>query len=117
MSAAKHTPMVVAAARVLCKRGADECNVDFEDSWKVHGNSYLEDARLALEAAAAPELLEALHHARAHILIDRTALSDTHMNPVTNTVDDEDGIEGLAQYDAVLAVIDAVIAKATGSEE
>lgn len=57
---AKHATMVVAAARALCKRGAEQCNVDFEDDWKVYGDSYLEDAEAALQAAAVPELLAAL---------------------------------------------------------
>lgn len=56
----KHTPMVVAAARVLCRRGAEQCCVDFEDSWKLYGEDYLEDARQALDAAGVPELLEVL---------------------------------------------------------
>ncbi len=51
---AVHSPDVVAAARVLCKRGAEICNVDEADSWKAYGADYLEDAALAL-AAAAPE--------------------------------------------------------------
>ena len=52
--------MVVAAARVLCKRGAEQCNVDFDDSWKVYGDMYLEDAKAVLEAVGAPELLSEL---------------------------------------------------------
>lgn len=79
----------------------------------IDGPETAANARLI---AAAPELLEALRVARDCILLDRTALADTHMNPVTNTVDDEDGAEGLAQYDAVLSVIDAAIAKATGEQ-
>lgn len=51
--------MVVAAARVLCARGAALCNVDAEDSWKVHGDGFLEDAAAALYAAGMTELLEA----------------------------------------------------------
>ena len=50
-------PMVVAAARVLCKRSAEQCNVDAHDNWKVYGDDYLADAAAALDAAAAPDLL------------------------------------------------------------
>jgi len=57
---AQHTPMVVAAARALCKRAADECNVDFDDAWKVYGQEHLADAQSALDAAGAPDLLAAL---------------------------------------------------------
>lgn len=60
MTANKHTPMVVAAARALCRRNSELCNVDFEDNWKLFGDGFLMDAQLALESAAAPELLEAL---------------------------------------------------------
>ena len=62
MSAA-HTPMVVAAARVLCNRMADACEVDYEDSWKTYGDDYLDDAKAALDAAGVPDLLEALQYA------------------------------------------------------
>ena len=57
---AKHTPMVVAAARVLAQRAAAQCNVDAEDNWKVYGEDYLQEAEAALNAAGAPELLAAL---------------------------------------------------------
>ena len=43
--------MVVAAARMLSDRQAAECNVDCGDMWKLHGNDFLDDARVALEAA------------------------------------------------------------------
>jgi hypothetical protein len=42
---------VTAAARVLCKRNADACGVNFEDSWKVYGGDFKDDARAALAAA------------------------------------------------------------------
>ena len=56
---------------------------------------------------------EALRAARDCILLDRTALADTHMNPATNT-GDEDGQAGLDEYDAVLAKIDAALSDLTG---
>ena len=55
-----HTSMVVAAARALNSRAAEQCNVDPEDQWKVYGEAFLQDAEAALTAAAAPELLKAL---------------------------------------------------------
>lgn len=57
MSGAQHTPMVVAAARVLCERNAEQCNVNFEDSWKFYSDDFLADAQAMLDAAGAPELL------------------------------------------------------------
>lgn len=57
---AVHTPMVVSAARVLCRRMADACEFDHEDAWKDYGNDYLDDAKAALDAAGALELLTAL---------------------------------------------------------
>lgn len=76
MSAAKHTPMVVAAARALCKRGAEQCNVDFEDSWKVYGDLYLEDAQAALQAANAQELIRALKECAAVCAGEMTTKND-----------------------------------------
>lgn len=57
MSAA---PMVVAAARALCKSASDACNVDFEDNWKIYSETYLADAQAAIEATGALGLLAAL---------------------------------------------------------
>ena len=56
-------------------------------------------------------LTEALKLARGCILMDRTALADAHMCPVTNEVDAE-GRDGVADYDAVLSVIDAALSAA-----
>lgn len=78
-----------------------------------------EDVRLTDDAIAAKlrlmkaagQLRDALVAARALIWTDRQSLSDTHMDPVTNEVD-EDGAEGVAEYDAVLAQIDAALAEA-----
>jgi len=64
--------------------------------------------------AAAPDLLAAMMGARKQIATDRKVLRDCHMNPTTGVVDDAHGIDGLREYDAVLATIDAAIAKATG---
>lgn len=61
----------------------------------------------------APYLMDAVRAARACIQQDRAALADVHMNPATNTVDDE-GAEGLAEYDAVLQQIDAAIQRCEG---
>lgn len=74
VSGAKYGPMVVAAARVLCKRSAEQCNVDFQDSWKFYSEDYLADDAAALDAAAAPELLEALT-----TLHDKTAELIAHL--------------------------------------
>jgi hypothetical protein len=97
---AKHTPMVVAAARVLAQRAAAQCNVDAEDNWKVYGEDYLREAEAALNAAGAPELLEALQQAKAEI----------------EWWQDEHGCCAGASTEA-LAQIDAAIAKATGGAQ
>lgn len=76
MSAALNA-MVVAAARALCKRGAEQCNVNFEDSWKLYGNDYLEDARTAFKAASVDDLLDTvvrLEYAAMDITCERTTI-------------------------------------------
>ncbi len=55
-----HTPMAVAAAKALCRRGAEQCGVDADDSWKIYGEDWLADAATMLDACGAAELLEAL---------------------------------------------------------
>jgi len=59
---AAHSKMVVKAARVLCKRNSEMCGVNADDNWKTYGDEWLADAQAALDAAAAPELLEALQN-------------------------------------------------------
>ena len=81
----KHTPMVVAAAKALCRRGAEQCCVDFDDSWKVYGDEYLTDAQATLEAAGVPALLAALQSAAdslAQMALDRNdqELADLALN-------------------------------------
>lgn len=66
-------------------------------------------AEVHAKDARIEELREALSAARDCILIDRAALADCHMDPVTNEVDAE-GASGVAEYDAVLAQIDAALA-------
>lgn len=44
---------IVAGARCLADRSAAICNVDREDNWKIYGEDFLQDFRLALEAAQA----------------------------------------------------------------
>lgn len=51
---------------------------------------------------------DALRAARACILIDRTALADAHFDHGLGRVDD-DGQDGMDEYDAVLAQIDAAL--------
>ena len=61
-------------------------------------------------------LVCALLSAREVISMDRQCLADTHMDTTTNEVD-EDGKAGVADYDEVLAEIDAALAKAGASDE
>jgi hypothetical protein len=52
--------MVVAAARAICKLNSDSCGVNDDDNWKQYGETFLEDARAALDAAGAFKLRDAL---------------------------------------------------------
>lgn len=78
--AATPSPMVVAAARELCKRASEDCNLDFEDNWKIYGGDFLADAEAALKAAGAPELLEALQEI-ADDYADRFDMDSPSTNP------------------------------------
>jgi len=44
---------VLAAARELCKIHAGQCQVDEQDTWKVYGDQFKDDARAALTVAFA----------------------------------------------------------------
>lgn len=55
-----YTPMEVRAAQAICRLNALACNVDHDDSWKQYSEDFLTDARVVLNAVAAPELLGAL---------------------------------------------------------
>jgi hypothetical protein len=61
------------------------------------------------------ELLAALEVARLRIAIDREALFDCHKDRTTNTVTDELGLRGLAEYDDALCAIKSATASAKGS--
>lgn len=63
---------------------------------------------------AAPRLLAALHKARACIQLDRTAMADCAMRPDGSI--EEDQQPAIAEYDEVLAEIDAAIAEAEGAQ-
>jgi hypothetical protein len=54
---------------------------------------------------------EALKAARESIAADRECLFSCHVSPVSGAVEDRAGLEGLAEYDAVLALIDAALAE------
>jgi len=58
------------------------------------------------------ELLAALSVARARIDLDRETLFDCHKDFSTNTVTDDLGKSGLAEYDATLHTIDDAIGRA-----
>lgn len=60
MADAKHTPMVVAAAREMCRLASQMCGVDNDDNWKTYGEGYLAEAASVLEAAGLPALLSEL---------------------------------------------------------
>lgn len=97
---AQHTPMVVAAARAMNKRMAEQCNVDADDQWKLYGDDMLSDAKAILDAAGAIDLLSAL----------KTMLTAT-------TDDGKESFPG--HYAAFLEIVAkprarAAIAKATG---
>ena len=60
------------------------------------------------------ELLAALEVARLRIAIDREELFDCHKDRTTNTVTDELGLRGLAEYDDALCAIKSATARAKG---
>lgn len=97
-----HSPMVVAAARELCKRASEVCNVDFEDNWKIYGSDFIADAKAALDACGAPELLEALQAAEQKLV---------ELEHAVGGGDDEFYVEG-----AILKAR-AAIARATGEAQ
>jgi hypothetical protein len=81
------------------------CSAETTDLSEAEANALLQ--------AAAPDMLEALLDARQCIHLDRVALADAHTGPDGL---DEDGALAVGDYDAVLARIDAAIAKATGEQ-
>lgn len=60
------------------------------------------------------ELLAALEVARLRIAIDREELFDCHKDRTTNTVTDELGLRGLAEYDDALCAIKSATASVKG---
>ena len=68
--------MVVAAARVLSQRNAEQCGIDAADMWKQYGEDFIADAQAALNAAALAELLAACLNARDMLATDRQAFVD-----------------------------------------
>lgn len=56
----QYTPMVVAAAKALCKRNADGGGINYDDNWRLYSSEWLADAQAAIDASGAHDLLEAL---------------------------------------------------------
>ena len=56
----KHTPMIVKAARALCRHASTECGVNEADNWAIYSDEFLADAEVVLHAVGAQQLLEAL---------------------------------------------------------
>lgn len=69
MPQAKHSPMVIAAARALCKRYADDCCVELEYAWNLYRDDHLADAQAAFDAAGVGELVEALQQVLAFAIV------------------------------------------------
>jgi hypothetical protein len=84
--------MVRKAARSLCDRVADTCNVNRDDNWATYSTDYIEDAEYALEACGANALLSALKMARSLMVT----------------------VDGYEENGPSISVIDAAIFKATG---
>lgn len=64
------------------------------------------EQKLAEAEADARRLREALAKARDRIAEDRKCLWDCHVRPHSGEVEDAPGLQGLAEYDEVLAAID-----------
>jgi hypothetical protein len=62
-------PMVVAAARALCRLHAVACNVNEADLWNLESDWFKSDASEALAAAGMPEMLEVLQCARTVLFL------------------------------------------------
>lgn len=43
---------ITAGARALCNRMAEACGVDERDQWQLYADTFKEDAKAVLEAAA-----------------------------------------------------------------
>jgi hypothetical protein len=86
---------------------------------RVYSEAFGDDAQETANAnliAAAPDLLDALRIARETIKTERDVLFDCHVNPASGKVHDAHGRAGLAEFDEVLAQIDAAVSKATGGQ-
>jgi len=57
-----HTPMVVAAAKALCKRTSAACEINAKSDWIGYSEEYLDDAQAALDASGALDLLAELQN-------------------------------------------------------
>lgn len=99
--------MIAKAARVLCDRVADQCNVDRDDNWKTYGEMYRQDATAMLEAIGASNLLESL----VESIEDSQAVVDQHVLNYGETWRPA----RLSALRACVAKARAAIAKATGS--
>jgi hypothetical protein len=55
--AARPSPMVVAAAREMCRQQADECGIDKDDLWKVYGEEFQACVELILQTAGVPQMV------------------------------------------------------------
>lgn len=49
-STLREADSIVRVAKILCRRAAKECNIDYEDNWKTYGEMYLGDAREVVAA-------------------------------------------------------------------
>jgi hypothetical protein len=82
----------------------DACPYPFgSDAGKIFKEYFLQAQSECLNRVAL--MRKALRHAKGCILLDRTALADAHMNPITNSIVDEEARDALAEYDQTLALI------------
>lgn len=78
--------MVVKAARALCKCAADACHIDESDNWKLYGHMYIEDARAALDAAGALDLLAELQEILSWAKSEGQPLREQEMNSIERVI-------------------------------
>lgn len=85
---------ITAAARALANHNADVCGVNREDNWNIYGDSFVESARIALEAIATPAAVAQAVDARDEreaLLADHIELNMSNYGP-----DDVDALNAWA---------------------
>lgn len=99
---------------IACVNACAGVSTEYLEGWsKPVGHLPIHEA-LEQATKRSDELLAALVVAKSRISIDRESLFDCHKCFATETVTDELGLRGLAEYDDTLRTIEAAIPSAKG---